>query len=130
VADLWAFKPKASDLPLGDKRVDPQELTTYRVTANLVKARFVDDPPKSNRKGGGDRDYHLVIAALTDRPKTMIVEFPDPACVRAADPKPEPEWRELGRDSSGSAAKRPSTPLQPRRDRDDHRGRLLRSPTR
>jgi len=88
VADLWPLKPPASALPLGDKRVDPQELTTYRVTAKLVKARFVDDPPKSNGKGGGDRDYHLVIAAPTDPTKTMIVEFPDPSCVGAADPKP------------------------------------------
>lgn len=88
VADLWAFKPKASDLPLGDKRADPEELTTYRVTAKLVKARFVDDPPDANGKGGGDRDYHLVIAAPTDLSKTMIVEFPDPNCVGAADPIP------------------------------------------
>jgi hypothetical protein len=29
----------------------------------LVKARFVDDPADANGKGGGDRDYHLVIAA-------------------------------------------------------------------
>jgi hypothetical protein len=88
VADLWPFKPLASALPLGDKRADPQELTTYRVTAKLVKARFVDDPANANGKGGGDRDYHLVIAALTDPTKTMIVEFPDPSCVGAADPKP------------------------------------------
>jgi hypothetical protein len=63
VADLWPFKPPLSELRLGDKRADPEELTTYRVTAKLVKARFVDDPANANGKGGGDRDYHLVIAA-------------------------------------------------------------------
>lgn len=53
-----------------------------------MKARFVDDPPDANGKGGGDRHYHLVITAPTDLSKTMIVEFPDPNCVGAADPIP------------------------------------------
>jgi hypothetical protein len=84
VADLWPLKPPPEALPLGDKRAAPWELTTYRVTAKLVQARFVDDPPKANGKGGGDRDYHLVIAAPSDPSKTMVVEFPDPLCVPAA----------------------------------------------
>jgi hypothetical protein len=37
--------------------------STIIVLVGLVKARFVDDPADANGKGGGDRDYHLVIAA-------------------------------------------------------------------
>jgi hypothetical protein len=91
VADVWSFgRPKGSPA-LGNKRADPEELTVYKIRGRLVKARFVDDAADSRGKGGGDRDYHLVIAAPRDKsaqPKTMIVEFPDPNCVKAADPGP------------------------------------------
>jgi len=90
VADLWPYgRPKGSPA-LGNTRA-AEELKVYKVTGRLVKARFVDDPADSKGKGGGDRDYHLVIAAPKDKaakPKTMIVEFPDPSCVKAADPEP------------------------------------------
>jgi hypothetical protein len=88
VADLWSKRKPASVGSPGDTRLKPLELMTFRVTADLVKARFVDDPAGADGKGGGDRDYHLVIAAPTDPTKTMIVEFPDPQCVGAADPGP------------------------------------------
>lgn len=91
VADLWPLSAAPSELPLGKRRAAPEELTVYTVRARLFKARFVDDPADSQGKGGGDHDYHLVIAALRDKsaqPKTMIVEFPDPQCVKAADRQP------------------------------------------
>jgi hypothetical protein len=91
VADLWSFGRAKGSPALGSKRADPEELTLYKVRGRLVKARFVDDAADSRGKGGGDRDYHLVIAASRDKsaqPKTMIVEFPDPNCVKAADPVP------------------------------------------
>jgi hypothetical protein len=44
----------------------------------VVKARLVE------AKIQGDGDIHLVIADLTFPAKTMIVEFPDPACTSAS----------------------------------------------
>jgi hypothetical protein len=59
------------------------ELRTYRVTANLVKVRWVNDKPTATEKGG-DLDIHLVIASPSDTSKTMVVEFPFPNCTHAS----------------------------------------------
>ncbi len=80
VADFWDTKK-----PLGFKssvRTPGLEMTTYRVKANLKEARWVNEPPTATKKGG-DLDIHLVIAALTDESKTMVVEFPFKECVHA-----------------------------------------------
>jgi hypothetical protein len=80
VADFWdekkpaAFKSKF--------RTPGLEMTTYRVKANLVEARWVNEAPTATKKGG-DLDIHLVIAALTNKSKTMVVEFPFKDCVAA-----------------------------------------------
>jgi hypothetical protein len=47
-----------------------------------VKARWVNETPTASKKGG-DLDIHLVIAALTNPDKTMIVEFPFADCIEA-----------------------------------------------
>jgi hypothetical protein len=73
-------RPDAHDKP----RIKPFEATIYRVTAILKYARHVDDPADANGKGGGDLDYHLVIADINHPAKTMIVEFPDPGCTKGA----------------------------------------------
>src|SRR6266480_4393341 len=65
-------------------RIKPFEITIYRVMAILKYARHVDDPADANGNGGGDLDYHLVIADINNPAKTMIVEFPDPGCTRGA----------------------------------------------
>jgi len=49
------------------------ERRTYRVRARLVESRLEDD-----------QDFHLVIVDLRYPSRTMIVEFPDPACTRHA----------------------------------------------
>jgi hypothetical protein len=80
VADFWD-KQK----PAGFKssmRNTPLETTVYRVNANLREARWVNEPPSPSKKGG-DLDIHLVIEALTDSTKTMVVEFPFKDCVGA-----------------------------------------------
>jgi hypothetical protein len=90
VADVWSRGRRKGSPALGETRARG-ELKVYTVTGRLVKARFVDDSADASGKGGGDRDIHLVIAAPKDKaakPKTMIVEFPDPGCVKAADPGP------------------------------------------
>jgi|SRR6266545_4943441 len=58
--------------------------TIYTVTAKLKYARRVDDKADQHGKGGGDLDYHLVIADPKEPKKTMIVEFPDPNCSKGA----------------------------------------------
>jgi hypothetical protein len=80
VADLYdlakppGFKSKV--------RNPPFETTTYKIRAKLVKARWVNETPTASKKGG-DLDIHLVIAALTNADKTMIVEFPFADCINA-----------------------------------------------
>ena len=59
--------PSPGSLP-ADARIAPTELTTYAVTANVVKFKLEDD-----------RDIHVVISDLNDPAQTMIVEFPDAA---------------------------------------------------
>lgn len=88
IAVLW---PLAPGRPIGEHtpRFGRVETTLFRVHAILVKARHVDDPPESDGKGGGDLDYHLVIADQQQPKKTMIVEFPDPHCTKGA----SPYWR-------------------------------------
>lgn len=54
-------------------RIVGVETTTFKVKAQLVEMKVEDD-----------RDIHLVIAAPTNRHKTMIVEFPDTRCEGAA----------------------------------------------
>jgi hypothetical protein len=71
--------------PVGFKstiRNPPLETTVYRVKANLRKARWVNEAPTATKKGG-DLDIHLVIEALTNPDKTMIVEFPFKTCIKA-----------------------------------------------
>ena len=55
-------------------RMAGAEMTTYRVTANLVEFKQEDD-----------RDIHLVIADPSNAANMMIVEFPDVACEGAID---------------------------------------------
>jgi hypothetical protein len=80
VADFWedkkppGFKSSMRNLPL--------EMTVYRVKANLREARWVNEASTAKKKGG-DLDIHLVIAALTNPDKTMVVEFPFKDCVNA-----------------------------------------------
>jgi hypothetical protein len=80
VADLWdmakppGFKSKVRNPPL--------ETTTYKIRAKLVEARWVNEAPTASKKGG-DLDIHLVIEALTNPDKTMIVEFPFADCLNA-----------------------------------------------
>jgi endonuclease YncB( thermonuclease family) len=64
VAQLRALAAPGS-LPAAS-RIAPTELTTYAVTANVVKFKLEDD-----------RDVHVVISDLNDPTQTMIVEFPD-----------------------------------------------------
>ena len=49
------------------------ERTTFRFRARLVEMKLEED-----------EDYHLVIAGLSHRSRTMIVEFPAAGCVRHA----------------------------------------------
>jgi hypothetical protein len=87
---LTPVKAGAADLydkakPSGFKskvRNPPFETTTYKTKAKLVKARWVNETPTASKKGG-DLDIHLVIAALTNPDKTMIVEFPFADCIEA-----------------------------------------------
>jgi hypothetical protein len=80
VADLW---DKAKPAGFKSKvRNPPFETTTYRIKAKLVEARWVNETPTASKKGG-DLDIHLVIAALTNPDKTMIVEFPFADCIEA-----------------------------------------------
>jgi len=83
VADLWDRAP-GQPLAKTTPRIKPFETTIYRITGVLKYARHVDDPADANGKGGGDLDYHLVIADTSDPAKTMIVEFPDPNCTKGA----------------------------------------------
>lgn len=81
VADFWDKKK-----PAGFKsstRNAPLETTVYRVKAKLKEARWVNEAPSPSKKGG-DLDIHLVIAALTNESKTMVVEFPFKDCVHAS----------------------------------------------
>jgi endonuclease YncB( thermonuclease family) len=64
VSQLRAL-PAPGSLPQSS-RIAPTELTTFAVTANVVKFKLEDD-----------RDIHVVIADLSDPAQTMIVEFPD-----------------------------------------------------
>jgi hypothetical protein len=83
VTQLWAFSPpSAFDTGI---RNPGAEMKTYKVTARLVRSRWVDDPPPAPGKHGGDLDIHLVIAPATDvtGKHTMVVEFPLPLCVQA-----------------------------------------------
>ena len=78
-----------------EQRISPVETTVYEVEAALIKARWVWDPrPGTPTKKKGDRDIHLVIAAPSDHALTMIVEFPDPACVEA-----QPALKKMMRDA-------------------------------
>lgn len=80
VADFWDKKK-----PPGFKsaqRNAPLETTVYRVKARLREARWVNEAPTASKKGG-DLDIHLVIEALTNSDKTMVVEFPFKDCVDA-----------------------------------------------
>jgi hypothetical protein len=61
----------------------PLELTNYRVKAKLKEARWVNEAGTAKKKGG-DLDIHLVITALTNPKKTMIVEFPFKDCIQGA----------------------------------------------
>jgi hypothetical protein len=54
------------------ERIEPAELTTYRIRVRLVEARYVARPRE-------DRDIHLVVRSMSSR-RTMIVELADPAC--------------------------------------------------
>jgi hypothetical protein len=77
-------KPPGSGEP-DRNRIGPVETTVYEVKAALVEARWIWNTRESVAlKKKGDRDIHLVIAAASDPALTMIVEFPDPACVKAA----------------------------------------------
>ena len=55
-------------LPPGD-RIEPVELTTYRVDAVLIGWKLETD-----------EDFHLVIATPGRRAQTMIAEVPSPTC--------------------------------------------------
>jgi hypothetical protein len=80
VADFWDTKK-----PPGFKssiRNPGLETTTYRVKARLREARWVNEKSTPSRKGG-DQDIHLVIEAITNPDRTMVVEFPHPNCVAA-----------------------------------------------
>ena len=57
-----------------DNRSDPVEITVYTLTVELVGSKIE-----------GDSDVHLVVADPNDPTATMIVEFPDPACIEAQD---------------------------------------------
>jgi hypothetical protein len=57
-----------------DSRSAPVELTVYTLTVALVGARIESDS-----------DVHLVVADPNDPGATMIVEFPDPACIESKD---------------------------------------------
>jgi hypothetical protein len=59
--------------------ISPVETTVYEVKAQLVEARWIWNPSTKE----GDRDIHLVVAEPGKPELTMIVEFPDPACVGA-----------------------------------------------
>jgi hypothetical protein len=83
VAQLWPLEP-GETLNKTKPRIAGLETTIYTVTAKLMYARRVDDPVDEHGKGGGDLDYHLVIADPKDTTKTMIVEFPDPNCTKGA----------------------------------------------
>ena len=52
-------------------RIQPQEITTYRVNALLLGYRLE-----------ADEDFHLVLADPGDATKTMIAELPAPNCVQ------------------------------------------------
>jgi len=81
VADFWKDKR-----PPGFKsslRNPPLETTVYRVKADLRDARWVNEPSTATKKGG-DLDIHLVIEALVNHNKTMVVEFPFEDCVHAS----------------------------------------------
>jgi hypothetical protein len=84
VRELWALEPPAGfDKSIRNPGV---ETTTYKVTARLVRARWVNDPPPAPGKHGGDLDIHLVIAPVGDPTEnhTIVVEFPFPQCVHAS----------------------------------------------
>jgi hypothetical protein len=52
-----------------ERRIAPQELTTYRVRA-IVQQILVES----------DRDWHIVLSHPDSASLTMIAEIPDPAC--------------------------------------------------
>jgi hypothetical protein len=83
VSQLWALRPTET-LNKTKSRIPGLETTIYTLTATLKYARRVDDKADNEGKGGGDLDYHLVIADPKDKKKTMIVEFPDPNCTKGA----------------------------------------------
>ncbi len=83
VSQLWGLE-SGETLNKTTPRIAGLETTIYTVTGKLTYARRVDDQPDAEGKGGGDLDYHLVIADPKDTSKTMIVEFPDPNCTTGA----------------------------------------------
>jgi hypothetical protein len=83
VSQLWGLE-SGEALSKSTPRIAGLETTIYTVTGKLMYARRVDDAPDAEGKGGGDLDYHLVIADPKDASKTMIVEFPDPNCTTGA----------------------------------------------
>ncbi|MGH9522186.1 MAG: hypothetical protein ACRD3E_06610, partial [Terriglobales bacterium] len=52
-----------------DRRIEPEELHVYRVTARLLRV-----------KREQDSDLHLLLADLDDPEKRMIAEIPAPEC--------------------------------------------------
>jgi hypothetical protein len=90
VAALWRKRRPASIGPHAP-RTGATERMTYRVTATLVKARWIQKNPKE------DHDIHLVIADRDQPEKTMIVEFPDVACEGAAVSKKKTQMRNARR---------------------------------
>jgi hypothetical protein len=76
-------KPKGASTKT---RIRPVEVTVYEVKAALIEARWIWDRTESVPAKKGDRDIHLVIADPVNHALTMIVEFPDPACVDSKAP--------------------------------------------
>jgi hypothetical protein len=69
VSELVALKTPETPHPR-DRRIAPEELKTYRVTARFVRL-----------KRQSDKDLHVYVADLADDSKRMIVEIPAPECV-------------------------------------------------
>lgn len=71
VERLRSLDPPSSLTPR-TRRVGPVEERVYRIEAQVVAGKIQEDS-----------DIHLVIAIRRHLKKTMIVEFPDPACVES-----------------------------------------------
>jgi hypothetical protein len=108
-ASVVDFKPKRTtvnalrrlDVPRVGRdtpRLDVVETATYRVRAQIVQA-----------KREKDHDIHLVIAAGSNRRKTMIVEFPDVGCGGPADSAKKPEMRQARHAFTRACGSAPST---------------------